>query len=69
VSIDTASRKAHICKTQGTPFDLTFCYVVPSQASIYQHMLSQESTFSNTEVPKSAIAAFLNEGIGIQDSQ
>jgi hypothetical protein len=67
VFTDTASRKVNFCKAQG--FKLTVCDSVPSQALIYQHMLSQESTFSTMEIPKSAVAVFLNEGMGIQDAQ
>jgi hypothetical protein len=52
---------------EGIQFDLS-C-IVPSQASIYQHMLLQESMFSTTTVPQSTIAAFLNEGLGILDAQ
>ena len=42
---------------------------VPSQAAIYQHMLAQESKFSNTDIPQGTVAAFLHEGLRIQDAQ
>jgi hypothetical protein len=65
------------CKSKGESFvtlialgthKLTYT-VVPSQAAIYQHMLAQESKFSDTDIPQGSIAAFLNEGLRIQDAQ
>jgi len=32
-------------------------------------MLAQDATFSSTDVLQSTVAAFLNEGLAIQDAQ
>jgi hypothetical protein len=40
-----------------------------SQLSIYQRMLAEDDNFVLTMVPKSKIAAFLDHGLHIQDSQ
>lgn len=42
---------------------------VPSQLAIYQKMLSDESSFGSTMVPKNKVARFLDEGFKIQDVQ
>ncbi|KAJ7664648.1 hypothetical protein DFH06DRAFT_1392447 [Mycena polygramma] len=42
---------------------------VPSQDTIYQKMLNDESNFAQTMVPKSKVARFLDEGLKIQDLQ
>ncbi|KAJ7261662.1 hypothetical protein C8J57DRAFT_1232508 [Mycena rebaudengoi] len=42
---------------------------VPSQLAIYQKMLSDESAFASTKIPKSKVARFLDEGFKIQDAQ
>ncbi|KAJ7460506.1 hypothetical protein B0H11DRAFT_1923908 [Mycena galericulata] len=43
--------------------------VMPSQLAIYQKMLSDETAFASTMVPKSKVARFLDEGLKIQDVQ
>lgn len=42
---------------------------VPSQLAIYQKMLSDETAFAATMVPKNKVARFLDEGLKIQDVQ
>ncbi|KAJ7827706.1 hypothetical protein B0H13DRAFT_2373683 [Mycena leptocephala] len=42
---------------------------VPSQETIYQKMLKDESVFGSTTVPKSKVAKFIDEGLKIQDVQ
>ncbi|KAJ7937675.1 hypothetical protein B0H13DRAFT_1852311 [Mycena leptocephala] len=42
---------------------------VPSQETIYQKMLKDESVFGSTMVPKSKVAKFIDEGLKIQDVQ
>ncbi|KAJ7716285.1 hypothetical protein B0H16DRAFT_1801604 [Mycena metata] len=42
---------------------------VPSQEAIYKKMLNDESVFSSTMVSKGKVAQFLEEGLGIEDSQ
>jgi hypothetical protein len=50
--------------------DLIGSYMtVPSQLAIYQKMLSDESAFASTKIPKSKVARFLDEGFKIQDAQ
>jgi hypothetical protein len=44
-------------------------YAVPSQASIYQHLIAQDANFHATNTPTSVVAIFLNEGIKIQEIQ
>ncbi|KAJ7113877.1 hypothetical protein C8R44DRAFT_630668 [Mycena epipterygia] len=44
-------------------------HTVPSQLAIYQKMLSDESAFSSTMVPKNKVAQFMDEGLKIQDMQ
>ena len=65
------------CKSKGGSFVIFVALgvhmltstTVPSQAAIYQHMLAQESKFSNTDISQGTVAAFLNEGLRIQDAQ
>lgn len=42
---------------------------VPSQAAIYDKMISDDNNFASTMVPKNKIAQFLDRGLQIQDSQ
>ncbi|KAJ7198232.1 hypothetical protein C8J57DRAFT_1262468 [Mycena rebaudengoi] len=50
--------------------DLIGSYMtVPSQLAIYQKMLSDESAFASTKIPKSKVSQFLDEGFKIQDAQ
>lgn len=42
---------------------------VPSQASIYQHMLAVDNTIGTTQILHGQAALFLNEGLRLQDNQ
>jgi hypothetical protein len=42
---------------------------VPSQATIYKKMVTDDADFRSTMVPQSKIAQFLDEALKIQDSQ
>ncbi|KAJ7044412.1 hypothetical protein C8F04DRAFT_1250376 [Mycena alexandri] len=42
---------------------------VPSQATIYDKMISDDNNFATTLVPRNKIAEFLDRGLKIQDSQ
>ncbi|KAJ6583260.1 hypothetical protein B0H10DRAFT_1962257, partial [Mycena sp. CBHHK59/15] len=46
-----------------------FVWTVPSQATIYDKMISDDNNFASTLVPKNKIAEFLDRGLKIQDSQ